>query len=273
MTRVLCCPSGGPAALQALREDCFGADSELRDRVDFSSDSKNSNRTALGNDPDVVTLSSLKAPAIVVTPAPEDPIDIAEDSDSEFEDRSSSKAHERNNGNNYSSIDDDASNSVPSLIGSNSDARSLICALCCKEVLNEPISIVSHLRLHSELQPYKCAHCSFSSSMESEVKSHCSSEHSGRPMKVVYNHHEEKTHLAQLQAKCFPLVNSIQSPKPQQQQLMKPSPVMHGNQNGAGRGLLRKLCCAICLQTIADNPKSIGIHVIIFSIKLFMLTS
>lgn len=278
--------------------------------MDFGSDPKNSNRTTLGGSPDVVVpLSSApNVPAIDVTPAPEDPaVEFADDSDSEFGDRS-------DNDSNFLCADDEepseffpsqvggsnsdgrslaagsnsdgrslvggsnsdgrslaaGSNSdVRSLVGgSNSDARSLICALCCKEILNEPVNIINHLRLHGDSQPYKCAYCGFAANFEADVKSHCGSEHFGKPAKVHYNHQQEKSYLSQLQAKCFPLVNSVQSQKSQNpQNLLKPTPVMHGNQNGAGRGLLRKLCCAICLQTIADNPKSIGIHVNFILIK------
>ncbi|KRX51166.1 Zinc finger protein 64 [Trichinella murrelli] len=144
------------------------------------------------------------------------------------------------------------------------------CQLCSEMVPKQLANLILHSRQHLDHKPYQCAYCSWKSAEEEEVKQHITRSHRNVALKVLF--HPERTMVNRIAQRCFPNLNVGDS-----SQL-----ISSGNGNGNGsptshitsltpvvltpgtpnaNTILRKLVCKLCNGSIADNPKSIGIHV------------
>ncbi|XP_003375915.1 zinc finger protein [Trichinella spiralis] len=144
------------------------------------------------------------------------------------------------------------------------------CQLCSEMVPKQLANLILHSRQHLDHKPYQCAYCSWKSAEEEEVKQHITRSHRNVALKVLF--HPERTMVNRIAQRCFPNLNVGDS-----SQLISSG---NGNGNGSPNShitgltpvvltpgtpnantILRKLVCKLCNGSIADNPKSIGIHV------------
>ncbi|KRY01725.1 Zinc finger protein 26 [Trichinella pseudospiralis] len=144
------------------------------------------------------------------------------------------------------------------------------CQLCSEMVPKQLSTLILHSRQHLDHKPYQCAYCSWKSAEEEEVKQHITRSHRNVAIKVLF--HPERTMVNRIAQRCFPNLSvggdssqlissgggSNSSPN---SHITGLTPVVLTPGTPNANTILRKLVCKLCNGSIADNPKSIGIHV------------
>ncbi|VDP25594.1 unnamed protein product, partial [Soboliphyme baturini] len=253
-TRILCCPPDGVQGLQALRQKCFGgvADECQEMAMDCS----------VARTPDKAKTVDCGGET---TPRSDSNLSATLNNDCEHEDTMADTGD---------ALDMDESDGGDS---------KLVCAVCKEAVPRQLSTITLHARQHV-VKLFQCAYCGWNSEETAEVKVHCVSSHSGLPIKaniqnsssftadnllrpalnsvsVINGSDWAQTNSVQ---RCFPdfsIISNFPGSGGSSPSSSSSTPAV-GFQGSASSGtVLRKLICRVCTCNIADNPKSIGIHV------------
>ncbi|KFD56123.1 hypothetical protein M513_02901 [Trichuris suis] len=260
-TRIICCPPDGMKGLQELRVKCFGSVSTNPGTTtrDLTVSGARGRRAPASSD------ESNKATPMIGVRSSTSPVN--------------------NNNNDKASSSTDSKNPVDCGNNSNGKAnvavcgqesaaidcaadQTMTCQICGEGVCRQLSSLVLHARQHLDHKPFQCAYCSWKSQEEEDVKQHITRSHRNVPLKVLF--HPERTMVSRIVQRCFPALSNLDGNGSQlvlsggsspNSTISGISPVVLTPGTPNASTILRKLVCKLCNGSIADNPKSIGIHV------------
>ncbi|CDW56817.1 zinc finger protein [Trichuris trichiura] len=258
-TRIICCPPDGMKGLQELRVKCFGnmTSNPGTTTRDTTASGGRGRRAPAGSD-------ESKVAPIVGVRSSTSPVNNSNDKASSSTD-SKNPVDSGNNSNGKANI---------TLCGQESAAidcaadQSMTCQICSEAVCRQLSSLVLHARQHLDHKPFQCAYCSWKSQEEEDVKQHITRSHRNVPLKVLF--HPERTMVSRIVQRCFPALSNLDGNGSQlllsggsspNSTISGISPVVLTPGTPNASTILRKLVCKLCNGSIADNPKSIGIHV------------
>uniref|UniRef100_A0A5S6QSD3 C2H2-type domain-containing protein n=1 Tax=Trichuris muris TaxID=70415 RepID=A0A5S6QSD3_TRIMR len=274
-TRIVCCPPDGMKGLQELRVKCFGnlAPNPSSAR-DVTAGGAKGRRAPTGSD------DSTKVTTMLGKRSPTSPVNNNNNSSSNEKDSSTDgnaavDCGDNSNGGGANSAAICGQEMLTKAFvesGATVDCatadQSMTCQICSEAVCRQLSSLVLHARQHLDHKPFQCAYCSWKSQEEEDVKEHITRSHRNVPLKVLF--HPERTMVNRIVQRCFPVLSNLDGNGSQlvlsggsspNSTISGISPVVLTPGTPNASTILRKLVCKLCNGSIADNPKSIGIHV------------